>query len=56
MEFIYMLKLIPRLQQNDTFEHQCGISGNTQTDYGQAIGLGNKNYILINIDEEEREK
>jgi hypothetical protein len=51
------LDMVNKVQKmDDTFEHQCGISGNTQTDYGHEIGLGNKNYILINIDEEEQDK
>ncbi len=49
------LDMVNKAQElDDTFEHHCGISGNTQTDYGHAIGLGNRNYILINIDKEEQ--
>jgi len=51
------LDMVNKFQEmDDTFLHQSGTSGNTQTDYGQSIGLGNKEYILINIDEQMNEE
>ena len=40
---------------DDTFAQESGTSGNTQIEYGYSIGLGNKHYILIDIDEESDE-
>ncbi len=51
------LDLVNKVQKlDDTFLEKSGTSGDTQTDYGESIGLGSKKYILINIDEDKNEK